>query len=320
MSSSAVGSTASGSVDSRSLVAECAVCEQQLPQAKVHAHLATAGHLAQLTAKYHALAKEFASQGQMVETLRSVLLKAERSIEQLQQEREDQHPIAIFDWNGGPSDHMQCSGGATLKSDQPPGAGHVAGTPAPRDFIEISRDKQQIILAPIEFHGTFTIQMAINCYGWRTWPRYFDAQTIVPNDAKTTDLIQILAWQKPAGVLNGLAFWIKREGYDVEACIIEKDALKAKKWVHITASIDRGGLMRLYLDGDLRSTHQSRFTPRRGVRDFNRMGGKATDTTGSESDQNMIGAISALKIYNDACLTGDQVHTEYLQWASDNQA
>jgi hypothetical protein len=311
-----------GSVDPSKL-ADCAICSKQIPQSQVHSHLSTPGHLSQLTQRYHALAKEKEAHTQMIQTLRNVLLKAERTIDQLQRDQEEAHPIAIFDWSGGESDHMQLAGGATLKADQtpPPTAGHTAGTPYPREFIELSRDKQHVVLAPVEFHSCFTFSLGLLNTGWRNWPHYFDAMTIVPGEGRVSDVIQLCAWQK-AGVMNGLVFQIGREGYggEYERCIVEKDALRVKKWAYVTCSIDRGGMMRLYVDGELRGTHQSRFSPQRCVRDCNKMGAKGADDKASESDQNMIGAIATLKIWNDACLGGEEVHLEYLKWASANKA
>jgi hypothetical protein len=258
--------------------------------------------------------------------------------------------------SGGPSPHLQCAGGAPQRQNQSPPIGHVRGDPWPREYVELIKDRQHVTLAPVEFHETFTIMFALVNYSWREWVRYFTAEVSAAGQ-NTTDLIQVNGYQRVDD--SGLFFLLSRDGYDVAECVVEVKALVARRWQHITASVDHAGIMRLYIDGELRSSHQSKFTPRRAVRDQNKMGAKATDgrslqpaaacaqrpsftdrlladssllfvlcllpcasasARGSSNDENMNGAIGHLRIYNDACLTGDQVFHEYLKWQSANRA
>lgn len=184
----------------------------------------------------------------------------------------------LFVGSGGVSPHLEPFGNAPLRTNSQPPASHMEGNPWPREFYEIVKDKQHITLAPIEFHETFTIMFAMNNYSYREWVRYFDCLTSTKTengDPSFTDWIEIVG--RAPRDKTGLMFVIQRDGYDVEECIVYNEAVDLHRWQHITASIDHAGIMRLYVDGELRSSHQAKFTPKRGIRDQNRMAAKAID-------------------------------------------
>jgi hypothetical protein len=214
--------------------------------------------------------------------------------------------VALFEWNGEQTPYLQPKDGAEFLRDQPPEESDGNG-PAPSAFVELAGDAQYLDLAEVEFHAAFTISFAVKIYSWRRWCRFFDAQRKHPlgplpdGTPRNTDWIQILNYRPGESSIhkNGLAFWMTREGYPAEECLIESGALELGRWQYITCSVDRLGIMRVFIDGVLRSARQAKFAPRPCIRDKNTMGAKARDCKEKTEARNRT---SILGKWNLCCL------------------